>query len=330
MTNPLIEQARWQWFFILESAGIDASYLTNKHGPCPMCGGKDRFRFDDKEGRGTYICTQCDAGNGVTFLMRYRDWSFQETTNFIDDVLNGGTGVEPISDILKRNSIVQQASKKQVDLQFKRKQLNTIWSQSKPITHGDPVDRYLRARGIALELYPSCLRHHPNLFYYDDEKGMVIGKFPAMIGMIQASDGKRVTLHQTYLGDGCKAYVPKPKKLMSPVIPGSILGGAIRLCTPAPNKALVSAEGIETALAVHLATDLPVWATVSATGMERLILPPEINNVVIAADNDYSGRGQQAAANLAFRLISEGRHVKTIMPPKKGQDFADLLLEEEE
>ena len=35
------------------SLGVPAKALTNRHGPCPICGGKDRFRFDDKGGRGT-------------------------------------------------------------------------------------------------------------------------------------------------------------------------------------------------------------------------------------------------------------------------------------
>lgn len=43
------------------------------HGPCPVCGGKDRFRFDDKEGRGTWLCSQCDpqSGGGLLLLSRF-------------------------------------------------------------------------------------------------------------------------------------------------------------------------------------------------------------------------------------------------------------------
>lgn len=43
------------------------------HGPCPVCGGKDRFRFDDKDGRGTWFCGQCDpqSGGGLLLLSRY-------------------------------------------------------------------------------------------------------------------------------------------------------------------------------------------------------------------------------------------------------------------
>jgi putative DNA primase/helicase len=44
------------WRAILTSFGIGAEFLRNRHGPCPGCGGKDRFRFDDRDGRGTWYC----------------------------------------------------------------------------------------------------------------------------------------------------------------------------------------------------------------------------------------------------------------------------------
>ncbi len=32
--------------------------------------GKTRFRFDDKEGRGTWICNHCGAGDGADLAMK--------------------------------------------------------------------------------------------------------------------------------------------------------------------------------------------------------------------------------------------------------------------
>jgi putative DNA primase/helicase len=60
-----IERARNRWREILPRLGVDTQFLTNRHGPCPLCGGKDRFRFDDRDGSGSYICGQCGAGVGV-------------------------------------------------------------------------------------------------------------------------------------------------------------------------------------------------------------------------------------------------------------------------
>ena len=44
------EIATGRWPNILAHFGVAEKFLTGKHGPCPICGGKDRFRFDNKEG----------------------------------------------------------------------------------------------------------------------------------------------------------------------------------------------------------------------------------------------------------------------------------------
>ena len=58
-----------QWLGnILPAAGIAFRGNPNSHQPCPACGGKDRFRFDDQQGKGTFICSNCGAGDGFKLL----------------------------------------------------------------------------------------------------------------------------------------------------------------------------------------------------------------------------------------------------------------------
>ena len=78
-------QHRWQ--YILPHIGIEPRYLRNTHQPCPICGGKDRFRFDDKDGMGTYFCNQCGAGNGFTLMMKHLHCSFREAAQIAADIL---------------------------------------------------------------------------------------------------------------------------------------------------------------------------------------------------------------------------------------------------
>lgn len=40
--------------------------------------GKDRFRFDDKEGRGTWVCNQCGAGDGLSLYQQATGQSMSE------------------------------------------------------------------------------------------------------------------------------------------------------------------------------------------------------------------------------------------------------------
>lgn len=42
-----------RWPYILSALGIKVP-SAGHHGACPACGGKDRFRLDDKAGRGTW------------------------------------------------------------------------------------------------------------------------------------------------------------------------------------------------------------------------------------------------------------------------------------
>jgi putative DNA primase/helicase len=143
-----------------------------------------------------------------------------------------------------------------------------------------------------------------------------------MLARVDDPNGQGVSLHRSYVGrDGHKADVPTVKKLMSPAIPGATRGGAIRLFSA--GETLAVAEGIETALSVHSATGLPTWSTICAGGMGRLVVPPEVRLVVIAADHDAAGL--DAARTLARRLLAEHRRVKILTPNSPGTDWADDL-----
>jgi putative DNA primase/helicase len=203
----------------------------------------------------------------------------------------------------------------------KRTALRRVWGEAYPLAEGDPVWTYLHQRGISLPLadLPTVLRYHPHLVYRHEDGQHTY--YPAMVARVDNTQGQCVSLHRTYLTiDGHKADVSTAKKLMPSVIPGATSGGAIRLY-PAGETLAVS-EGIETGLAVRFATRLPVWSTICAGGMARLIVPAEVRLVIICADNDVAGL--DAARALARRLLSEQRRVKILTPDTPGTDWADL------
>lgn len=209
--------------------------------------------------------------------------------------------------------------------------LRTVWNAT--TNDRTRIVRYLESRGLpgkVLEgISDDVLRFHPALPYweYDDAGNNIhVGDFPAMVAKVKDQDGNTVTLHRTYLdtdGPG-KAPVQSPKKLMTATSDGATNGAAIRLF-PA-GSVLGLAEGIETALAVHAATGQRVWSCVSAGGLERVILPQEVSRVHLWADNDASGRGEQAAKRLADRLCEEDRTVYLHLPRTPGTDWLDVYI----
>src|SRR3954452_9391985 len=87
MTEPLTERARGRWLGILIELGVSPKLLANRHGPCPMCGGTDRFRFDDKEGRGTWICNHCGAGDGPELVKRMANVDFKGAARMVEGIV---------------------------------------------------------------------------------------------------------------------------------------------------------------------------------------------------------------------------------------------------
>ncbi len=152
-----------------------------------------------------------------------------------------------------------------------------------------------------------------------------------MVAKIVALDGQDLGGHATYLSNQKpgKAEVSQPKKTKK--IADTISGGAIHLFEYTPGNPLVLAEGVETGLAAHESTGWPVWACVSAAGLEAVRVPTDVGPIYIAADLDRSGAGQRAAEKLAERLSNEGRDVRVVLPAgpipgdSKSLDWLDIL-----
>lgn len=295
-------EAVGRWPGILQTLGIDPKHLCNRHGPCPVCGGKDRFRFDDKDGRGTWFCSQCGSGDGFTLLAKLHGWEFRKAAQEVDAIL----GTVPAGPLKVGRS---EESKLQA--------LRKVWSESRAVTHTDPVWRYLNAR-TGIEAVPADLRFHPAL-PYRDEDGRGQGKYPAMLALLRDPAGAGVSLHRTYLTeDGIKAPVGQPKKIM----PGKPLNrAAVRLS--GVGKYVGISEGIETALAASIRFRVPVWAATTAQLLEDWEPPQGVQRVLIAGDNDTSFTGQAAAYVLAKRLSLAGFTVEVQIPQEAGKDWAD-------
>ncbi len=292
------DAARGKWQGILLRMGIDDRYLTGRHTPCPLCGeGRDRFRFDDKNGDGSWICSHCGAGDGIRLVMAFRGWDFKQAATEIDAMVGNieAREIKPAQDPKDR--------------------LRKIAQGLVPMDSINPVRLYLRARGLTPT---KAIKLHPSLRHWDEDGSSIVA--PAMVCLIQSADGKPLSYHITALTkDGGKAPIKAAKKIMPPVAP--LTGGAIRLTDTYPHIGI--AEGVETALAVMRDFQIPCWAAANATLLEKFEPAEGVRRVTVFGDNDQNYAGQKAAYGLAFRLA--GRvDVDVRIPEKAGSDFADI------
>lgn len=92
--SKTVEAALNQWDSILFQLNITVP-ANHKHGACPHFGGKDRFRFDDLQGRGTWICNFCGAGDGLKLVMNVLGCSAYDAAKKVADYLCVGE-VKPV------------------------------------------------------------------------------------------------------------------------------------------------------------------------------------------------------------------------------------------
>jgi phage/plasmid primase-like uncharacterized protein len=78
-----------RWRELLPRLGVDKKFLTGRNGPCPACGGRDRFRFHDRTKNGDYYCNQCGAGKGLGLVMKVNGWDARTAVKAIRELIGG-------------------------------------------------------------------------------------------------------------------------------------------------------------------------------------------------------------------------------------------------
>jgi putative DNA primase/helicase len=299
------QAAKGKWDGILKQL-IGTGAVARKHGPCPICGGSDRYRYDNKRNDGDWFCNHCGVGDGFRLLQEALGINFAAAAKRVDQVVN---------------NIEAEPFKPEVDIETRRRRMNAMWLQA---DSPEIVAGYLRFRGIPREILEKAgdLRGHHALSHFGNDDKM--SRHPAMLALIRNAKGVPVSIHRTYLitgADGSAATTDK--KIMPPT--ETITGGCVRLGEP--DDTLVLAEGIETALAAWAITGHPAWATISAHGLaEFKSIPRHVKRVIVAGDNDASFTGQAAAFSCA-KYMKNRLNVETVvtMPKVVGMDMLDTL-----
>jgi putative DNA primase/helicase len=301
------------WPAVLAQLGIAEEFLRpKKAGPCPVCGGRDRYMFDNRKGRGDFLCRGCGAGSGFDLLMRVHGWPFAETRRRVLEIAGIVSDIEPAA----ARHAAPAAIAPTPSVATPPAKVRALARAACAVADCQDAVAYLESRGL-WPLPASCtLRAHPSLDYWNEGKR---ARFPGLVAEVRDIAGAPVTVHVTYLQGGSKIKAPDSRKLLSPCTGRE--GCAVRLAPIA--DVLGISEGIETALSAAALYSIPVWAALNTSLLARFEPPPGVTELRIYPDRDEAGLG--AASRLMERLQGRVRFQIQI-PTAPAKDFNDVLI----
>lgn len=324
------------WVSLLVSYGVPADRLTGNACGCPVCGGNDRFTYDNKHGRGDWVCRQCGsgkamAGDGLQLITRLNRIGLYRLMCEID----GGPALRQVR---VASTAEAPKPKRKASPEFVAKRLGSMWDAAKLLSMGDLVMRYLGERVPGLRVTPSTALRLGMLEYRHEKK--VIGSWPGILARFELPDGRLGTLHRTFLerstpskalivsGDG---EILDPK--LNDLTLNPLHGGAVRLMQPV-NGEIGVAEGLETACAAHMLSGVPMWYCLNIGLLRQFVVPDGLGIRVVHIFVDFdavdpkSGKsiGVAGGVELAKRLRAEGFTAIIHRPRVRGTDFADEWL----
>ncbi|HFR4443524.1 TPA: DUF927 domain-containing protein, partial [Klebsiella pneumoniae] len=289
LIREVTSAAAGRWPYVLAGLSIDVPDSSRRHAPCPACGGKDRFRFDDN-GRGSFICNQCGAGDGLDLIKKVNNCDTTEAAHLAADVL----GI----DYRAAESAPDAASQRQRQLAADRQQRE----QERQKQAAEDADQ---RRATFARLYTGMrLRSIQGESEYLQSKGLTGFKYPLMpdgsLLLELVDESGAVTAAQTITPQGEKR-----------LIKGSAKRGAYYAVNALERpQSVVIAEGLATALTCHLIrTDA---LTVAAIDAGNLLPVAEVMRrkypqaqIIIAADNDHQQGGPESGGTNTGKEAAE-------------------------
>ncbi|TCN87875.1 primase-helicase zinc-binding domain-containing protein [Shewanella fodinae] len=298
--SALVATANGHWFDVLNGLGI--AVHCNKHQPCPVCGGKDRFRFDDKDGRGTWFCNQCEpnSGDGLALVCHTFGVKPYQAACMVAPLVGLDMGQPIDAERVKRHqkrAEQQQLQRQQQQLKAREKAAQLAYSIARNYCClADASNAYLQSKGVlpfgSLQLKAPITINGGKAIKSDT---LVIPVF----------NGAHISSLQFIASDGRKTFLAG----------GQIKGGMFPLCSQiTATGTIYIGEGFATCAAV--AEDKPASQVICAFNAGGLVDVAQIvrryrpqAEIIILADNDISGTGKHYA-----RLAAIAANGSYIMP----------------
>lgn len=302
-----VEAAKGQWAMIFEHYGLPP--ITGKNhfkGKCPLCDAIGKFRIDNRDGAGTWICT-CGSGDGLKLVTETQGKPFNEVCREIDAL---------IGNTFRRDKVPEPSDASKL----RRKVLNNFAKMS-PL-RGTSGAEYLNSRGI-YQLPAEAVRLNPK----QRHNGRV---YQSIYSLATDDKGELCYLHQTLL-DGAKkadigASAKRQKSLQEDNYLDHARSVAIRMFPVASTLGI--AEGIETALSAHQIYKVNTWATMTANFMKKFRVPAGVKHLIIFADRDEtSATGLAAACECAHaNLVAKNDLQRVSVYWPDHDDFNNMLM----
>jgi len=270
--SDVVAAACGYWPDILNKVGINIP-SNHKHGPCPACGGRDRFRLDDKEGRGTWICNQCGAGDGLALVAKVTGKSLIKAAELISPLV--GLSGRPLT-ITEQNQLYQrQQIKVEKERKLAEQKRQKAAKQAADIIQRSDQNKsqYLVHKGLGS--YLGLVNR--NFMQVGNEK------FPPGCTIVSLiNETNELVNVQLIRADGVKHYLAGGQKM-----------GAFHLIEG--NELIAVVEGYATGLSIHLAIGSTVYC---AMDCGNLLAVAEIarrqhanSQLLICGDNDVNTQG---------------------------------------
>jgi hypothetical protein len=279
-------------------------------GPCPRCGGKDRFSVNIR--KGVWNCRFCGKGGDSIDLLRHmRGLSFIEAKRLIEGelpkrverVAAGASSVSEQTNVVPYGKTTTAMAMRD-------------WGEGVD-PPGTPVEAHLASRKLRLpeEICGNVLRWHPRkrallaLF-----RNIVTNDPQAVMRMFFDAEG-RLRVHVD----------PETGKKTKRWFLGPVAGAAVKLDVDEAVRGcgvLHIGEGVETCMAARQIGLKPCWALGSAGAIAKFQLLDGVNALLIL--REHCEANQSAAEECAERWFDGGREVFDVWP-NRGKDVNDAI-----
>ena len=291
-----VSAATGRWPQLLPALGINVP-PHGHHSACPVCGGKDRFRFDNQAGRGTWICNHCGAGDGLNLVAKTLDITTKEAAVKVAEIL-GET--QPLAVHHYEAAVQQQKDDARQKAAVQAKMLENAARKA-------AGNAYLEKKGWA------------------DKEALTLQGNGLRVGGVDFAAGDLVIPLYDLSGNLVNAQLINGSGAKRMLAGGQVTGTAHHF-EGKDNAVIWVAEGYATGMTIHALTGETVYVALSANNFPHLAVclrekyPDAV--LIMAADNDENGTGQKKAKEAA-NLVSG----KVALPLIAG-DWNDVYMQQ--